>query len=386
MNIIQDFIPTGRRNRPGIRLTGPHYITIHDTANPAKGADALAHAKYLKSDAAANLPVSWHFTVDDKRIVQHLPLDEVGWHAGDGSKGAGNTSSIGIEICENSDGDRSKAEANAAELVASLLRQFGLPLDAVVQHNRWTGKNCPRVIRSRPGGWGGFLAAVQNHLLATETPIAGHAQATVQQAQEWARQRKADQAFIDVAPIYWRLAAEMGIRPEVAYAQAAKETAFGRFGGVVDRSFHNWCGLKTSQGGSNSDPNAHARFPDDETGIRAHLQHLALYAGVDVKGKIVDPRHFTSISGTAKTVEDLGGKWAPDADYGRSIVRDYLLSLLAEQATVLWNDVPPTHWAYEAIRFANDNGLMQGYTDGTFRPDAPLTRAEAAVLIKKISK
>ncbi|UFJ40086.1 N-acetylmuramoyl-L-alanine amidase [Brevibacillus humidisoli] len=159
------------------------------------------------------------------------------------------------------------------------------------------------------------------------TSIAGSAQSTVEQAQEWARNRGAAQAFIDVAPIYWRLGAEIGIRPEVAYAQAAKETAFGRFGGVVDRSFHNWCGLKTTQGGSNSDPNAHAQFPDDETGVLAHLQHLALYAGVEVSGEIVDPRHFSSIEGTARTVESLGGKWALAADYGQSIVRDYLEGL-----------------------------------------------------------
>ena len=164
MNIIQDFIPAGRRNRPGIKLAGPKYITIHDTANPAKGADALMHARYLKGDDAANRPASWHFTVDDQRVVQHMPLDEVAWHAGDGSKGPGNTSSIAIEICENADGDRAKAEANAAELVAHLLKQFNLPIDAVVQHNRWSGKHCPRIIRNRPGGWEGFLAAVRARL------------------------------------------------------------------------------------------------------------------------------------------------------------------------------------------------------------------------------
>lgn len=164
------------------------------------------------------------------------------------------------------------------------------------------------------------------------TPIAGQAQATVEQAQEWAQQKKAAQAFIDVAPIYWRIGAELGIRPEVGYVQAAKETGFGRFGGVVSRDFHNWCGLKTTKGGSNTDPTAHARFPSDEVGVRAHLQHLALYAGVEVKGEIVDPRHFPSVRGTAKTVESLGGKWAPAAEYGKAIV-DLLASLLATKVS-----------------------------------------------------
>jgi N-acetylmuramoyl-L-alanine amidase len=185
MNIIQDFIPVGRKNRSGIKLTGPKYITIHDTANPAKGANALMHARYLKGDDAANRPASWHFTVDDQRVVQHMPLDEVAWHAGDGSKGPGNTSSIAIEICENADGDRAKAEANAAELVAQLLRQFRLTLDAVVQHNRWTGKDCPRIIRNRPGGWEAFLAAVREHL-SPPVPPADEVSAWAREAREWA--------------------------------------------------------------------------------------------------------------------------------------------------------------------------------------------------------
>jgi len=183
MKIIEDFIPAGRRNRPGTKLTGPKYITIHDTANPAKGANALMHAKYLKRDDAANRPASWHFTVDDQNVVQHIPLNEVAWHAGDGSKGPGNTSSIAIEICENADGDRTKAEANAAELVAHLLKQFGLSIDAVVQHNRWTGKDCPRIIRHRSGGWEAFLTAVRKHL---NPPTSADWRAEFAAAREWA--------------------------------------------------------------------------------------------------------------------------------------------------------------------------------------------------------
>lgn len=149
----------------------PVWITIHDTANSSKGADALAHARYLKGDRAAALPVSWHYTIDDKHIMQHLPIDEIGWHAGDGRNGPGNRTSIGIEICENADGDRARAEANAAALVVVLLQQLGLGADRVVQHNRWTGKNCPRVLRSRPDGWKLFIAVIEERLqLVTPAP------------------------------------------------------------------------------------------------------------------------------------------------------------------------------------------------------------------------
>lgn len=172
MNIFKDYIPIGRKNRPGFFMM-PKYLSIHDTANTNPGADAEAHASYLKGDVAANKPVSWHFTVDGgstskdgtvkpPQIYQHLPLNETGWHAGDWN-GEGNMSSIGIEICENMDGDRGKAEDTAARLVAWLLQELELDINRVVQHYKWTGKDCPRVLRSRPGGWGGFIEAVQKY-------------------------------------------------------------------------------------------------------------------------------------------------------------------------------------------------------------------------------
>lgn len=216
------------------------------------------------------------------------------------------------------------------------------------------------------------------------TPILGASKIDRSAAKHWAKARGGTPLFIDLADLYWSLSGACGnVRPEVAYAQAAKETAFGRFGGVLDASYMNPAGLKSRTGGSDIDPSAHHRFKSWEEGVCAHLDHLALYAGAKgyPRQDTFDPRHFSELLGRAKTVEELGGLWAPDPDYGRSIVRDYLLSLLTERAPVLWNDVPPTHWAYEAIRFVHDNGLMKGYPDGTFRPHHLLTRAELAEVI-----
>jgi N-acetylmuramoyl-L-alanine amidase len=167
VTIIQDFIPSGRRNRPGCKMEA-RYITIHDTANTRAGADARAHARYLKT--YPDLIASWHFTVDDKEIYQHLPLKENGWHAGDGRSGTGNRQSIGIEICENRDGNRPEAEANAAWLTAKLLQEFSLGIEQIKQHNHWSGKDCPRVLRSRVNGWSGFLSAVEKNLVADAPP------------------------------------------------------------------------------------------------------------------------------------------------------------------------------------------------------------------------
>ncbi|MEC2901885.1 N-acetylmuramoyl-L-alanine amidase, partial [Bacillus cereus] len=118
-----NIIPKGNRNRPAYTMN-PRYITIHTTANQNAGADARAHARYVNNGGGSS-GVSWHFTVDDHRIVQHLPLNENGWHAGDGN-GAGNRSSIGIEICENRDGNFEKALTHAAGLVKFLMAHLGL--------------------------------------------------------------------------------------------------------------------------------------------------------------------------------------------------------------------------------------------------------------------
>ena len=149
-------IAPGADNRPG--GSNPcKYITIHETGNAAKGADAAAHAAYLDSDAGERDLVSWHYTVDDHAIVQNLPDAETAYHAGDGKSGPGNATSIGVEICVNAGGDFEAAKANAAALVRLLMEEHGIHIDHVVQHNRWNGKDCPKTIRATPGGWEAFL-------------------------------------------------------------------------------------------------------------------------------------------------------------------------------------------------------------------------------------
>ena len=73
LTIQEDIISDWRRNRPGRDTNPGAYITIHETGNADKGADAAAHGAYLDSDAGERDMVSWHYTVDDHAIVQHLP-------------------------------------------------------------------------------------------------------------------------------------------------------------------------------------------------------------------------------------------------------------------------------------------------------------------------
>ncbi|MBE5107941.1 S-layer homology domain-containing protein [Bacillus thuringiensis] len=154
-------VPKGNDDiRPGYAMV-PKYITIHETDNPAKGANALNHAKYLDSQArgTADRAASWHFTVDDKEIYQHLPVNEVGWHAGNKT---GNYESIGIEIAVNQDGNYEKAVENARKLAAYLMNELNISLDHVQKHQFWSGKNCPAYMIQR-GQWDAFLKGTETY-------------------------------------------------------------------------------------------------------------------------------------------------------------------------------------------------------------------------------
>lgn len=65
--------------------------------------------------------------------------------------------SIGIEICENADGNFEKAVENAQWLLRQLMTEQGIPLANVVPHKRWSGKQCPRKLLNR---WDSFKAGI----------------------------------------------------------------------------------------------------------------------------------------------------------------------------------------------------------------------------------
>lgn len=52
-------------------------------------------------------------------------------------------------------------------------------------------------------------------------------------------------------------------------------------------------------------------------------------------------------------------------------------------ATVTFRDVPESAWFAPLIKTAAEQGIVHGYTDGTFRPGNPITRAEAAAIIER---
>lgn len=153
--IKRDILNLNADNVPN-RIMSPKYITVHNTANTSKGANAYMHVRYQKNGSGGR-KASWHYQVDDAETWQTLEDNTQGWHAGDGG-GKGNTQSIGIEICENSDGDFDKAVANAQALIRVLMSRHNIPIENVVPHKRWSGKNCPRKLLNV---WDEFIVGVR---------------------------------------------------------------------------------------------------------------------------------------------------------------------------------------------------------------------------------
>lgn len=46
-----------------------------------------------------------------------------------------------------------------------------------------------------------------------------------------------------------------------------------------------------------------------------------------------------------------------------------------------FRDVTSTHWAFASVERAAELGLVTGYSDGTFRPDTPVTRAQFVLML-----
>ena len=113
-------------------------------------------------------------------------------------------------------------------------------------------------------------------------------------------------------------------------------------------------------------------------------------------------------SAARSTFTDIQGHWAEEtiikwSDMGlvngqsadrfnpnASITRSELAALInnvadvSGEAAISFTDVASNKWYYIEVAKAVSAGYMQGYADGTFKPEAPITRQELAVLITRL--
>lgn len=188
---------------------------------------------------------------------------------------------------------------------------------------------------------------------AADISIMGDAYLTAEQLEDWieneiprlqAKQGAAFQPIPDLAELYIEIGEEYGIRGDIAFCQAAKETGYWQYTGSVKPWQNNYCGLYATgkpltglESLNGADPDqvslqegvGGAVFTCPAAGVEAHIQHLYAYA---VKkplpaGKVLlDPRFSLVSKGIAPTWLGLNARWAvPGTTYGQSILFDYWL-------------------------------------------------------------
>ena len=165
MNVIKNLVSQSKYSIKCPYSMTPEFVVVHNTANDAS---AQNEVKYMISN---NNQVSFHFAVDDKEIVQGLPLDRNAWACGDGANGKGNRKGIQIEICYSKSGGArfENAEKNAAKFIAQLLKERGWGVDKVKKHQDFSNKYCPH--RTLDKGWASFVNMVKDYLNELNKPV-----------------------------------------------------------------------------------------------------------------------------------------------------------------------------------------------------------------------
>ena len=335
-------------------------LMLHSVGCPQPKASAFISS--WNSSSHGSSCVHGFIDGNDGTVYQTLPWNHRGWHCGSGSKGSGNNTHIGVEMCEPacikytagsnftcSNLTEAKAVAErtykaAVGLFAMLCKKYGLdPLaDGVVISHR---EGHSRGIASNHGdpehlwtqlGMGytmdGFRKAVKAAMGGASsgtdgyTKIMGNAVATAEQMKAYlkAKNPKVPQSVLDMVPLYLSEGKAEGVRGDIAFAQSCLETGnFTFFGSAITLSQNNFCGMGVTSNGVKGNS-----FGTPQLGIRAQVQHLKAYASTDaLKNACIDPRFKYVTRGCAEYVEWLGQKenphgkgWAAGASYGEKIL------------------------------------------------------------------
>ena len=148
--VIKRHLPINKK-RTGKKLDF-QWITVHNTGNPKSTA---ANERAWLTNPENTTSTGWHIVVDSKEAIEAIPLNEIAYHAG---TTAGNTTSIGIEICDSAG---VAGEKQAIELIASLLIEKNWGIEKVRTHKSWSGKECPHIILPR---WTQFTKDIETEV------------------------------------------------------------------------------------------------------------------------------------------------------------------------------------------------------------------------------
>jgi N-acetylmuramoyl-L-alanine amidase CwlA len=96
ITINKNMMPEGHADRPGTKMK-TMYVTVHDVG----GTNASENGRGISNYCNQVTQSSWHFTVGNDGPWQQLPMDEVGWHAGDGTSVPLQFTDTGVKATSN---------------------------------------------------------------------------------------------------------------------------------------------------------------------------------------------------------------------------------------------------------------------------------------------
>lgn len=122
-------------------------------------------------------------------------------------------------------------------------------------------------------------------------------------------------------------------------------------------------------------------------GIRFSINKFSTFTIVYIenwngKEKAESASHKAFISGYTD------GLFKPDASITRAEMAAIAAKALDKElkaTSVSFTDVPADHWAKDVIDRVTKMGLMEGYPDGSFKPEQTITRAEMASLVARVN-
>ena len=165
------------------------------------------------------------------------------------------------------------------------------------------------------------------------------------------RNSRLDEKFATIAVDYARIGDELQIRWDTAFFQMLLETGNLTFTGDVSINQNNFAGL-----GATGKKAPGETFPDVATGVKAHLQHLLMYAGEN----ITDP-----VAERTRKVQE----WGVLTSWQKSISGPMTYNQLAKQ------------WAPGSRHYARDiENVSEAFFDGPCKADDP--KPEMMALVK----
>lgn len=309
-------------------------LMLHSVGCPQPKASVFINS--WNSPSYDNACVHGFIDGNDGTVYQTLPWNHRGWHCGSGSKGSGNNTHIGVEMCEPacikytsganftcSDLPAARAVAErtyqaAVELFAMLCKQYSLnpTADGVIISHR---EGHSRGIASNHGdpehlwtqlGMGYTMDTFRQAVKAAMdkgsssdtggfTRIMGNAVATAEQMETYikAKNPQVPQSVLDMIPLYLSEGQAEGVRGDITFAQSCLETGNFTFSGsAVTLEQNNFCGMGVTSNGLKGNS-----FDTPQLGIRAQIQHLKAYASTDaLQNACVDPRFKYVTRGSAE--------------------------------------------------------------------------------------